>query len=329
MPRFCVFCLSFTLILAGATAPLLAAGSPGASSKAIEQAIAARKRLVPRVASDARKKVNDDSLVRASIKNGPIRPTTDQSHRRNFPDPKKVPTPPRRGAYPWHFDITATYFYIGERPTERNPTPNTASSWDSAWDDNYGGFDDPNPANRDPKTYAPKGFTPQLNPFYIALPYNDIQKGGPKPEASKVIPWYRRDKEGKYESVCRGMWVQIYYKGRYCFAQWEDCGPFCTDDWQYVFGGARPRNKANHNAGIDISPAVRDYLGIPGGMAKVHWRFVDFSLVPGGPWAKFGKDNPFLNPALKKAVQKYQLKNRIKTGAAKAGYGTTPTARKR
>lgn len=329
MPRPAI-CYLIYLAIFGCTltSPLAAAGVSGATSKSIEKSLAARQKLIPRVASDTRKSMSDDSLLKASIKNGPIRPSIDQSHRRNFPDPKKVPTPPRKGAYPWHYDITATYFYIGERPTERNPTPNTASSWDSAWDDNYGGFDDPNPANRDPKTFAPKGFTPQLNPFYIALPYNDIQKGGPKPEASKVIPWYRRDKEGKYESVCRGMWVQIYYNGRYCFAQWEDCGPFCTDDWQYVFGGARPRNKENQGAGIDISPAVRDYLGIPGGMAKVHWRFVDFSLVPGGPWAKFGKDNPFLNPALKKAVQKYQLKNRIRTSGAKAGYGAAPAARK-
>lgn len=243
----------------------------------------------------------------ASIKAGPLKPSIDQSHRKNFPDPKLTPTAKRAGAFPWHFDITATYFYIGERPTKNNPTPNTASSWDSAWDDNYGGFDDPNPANRCPRTYAPLAFTPQLNPFYVALPYNDIQQGGPKPEAPKVIPWYRRDKDGKYESVCRGTWVQIYYNGRYCFAQWEDCGPFVTDDWQYVFGNARPKNKANKGAGIDISPAVRDYLGIKGGTANVHWRFVDFSLVPGGPWARFGKDNPFVNPALKHAVRKYRL----------------------
>ena len=58
---------------------------------------------------------------------------------------------------------------------------------------------------------------------------------------------------------------------------------------------------------------MRDYLGIPGGSAVVHWRFVDFSLVPGGPWAKFGKDNPFINPALKEAIRKYGLKYNIKT----------------
>lgn len=290
--------------------PADAATLRGGSGKAIQDELQRRKRLVPRVSSEALKRVDDDSLRKAAIKAGPIKPSIDQSHRSNFPDPKKVPTPKRQGAYPWHFDITATYFYIGELPTLNNPTPNTASSWDSAWDDNYGGYDDPNPENRCPRTYCPKGFTPRLNPFYVALPYNDIQKGGPKPEASRVIPWYRRDKGGKYESVCRGMWVQIYYNGKYCFAQWEDCGPFVTDDWQYVFGGARPKNEKNKAAGIDISPAVRDYLGIPGGMAKVHWRFVDFHLVPGGPWAKIGKDNPFVNPTLRKAIQKYALKQR-------------------
>ena len=263
--------------------------------------------------------VTDEKLRELSIKNGPIKPRFDQSKRSNFPDPKKHPTPNRPGALPWHFDITATYFFIGELATKRNPTPNTASSWDSAWDDNYGGYDDPDPAKRDPVTYAPRGFTPQLNPFYVALPYNDIQRGGPKPEAERVIPWYRRDKAGKYESVCRGTGVQIYHNGRYCFAQWEDCGPFVTDDWEYVFKGKRPRNTQNNNAGIDISPAVRDYLGIKGGSAVVHWRFVDFSLVPGGPWARYGKDNPFVNPALKEAIRKYGKMHNLR--------GVTPNSR--
>ncbi|MDO5471604.1 MAG: hypothetical protein Q4F38_09920 [Akkermansia sp.] len=283
----------------------------GVSPRALERVAATRKpKLARREISAAKKELMRKRALEASIKAGPLKPSIDQSHRKNFPDPKLKATAKRPGAYPWHFDITATYFYIGELPSKNNPTPNTASSWDSAWDDNYGGFDDPNPANRCPRTYAPLAFTPKLNPFYVALPYNDIQRGGPKPEAAKVIPWYRRDKDGKYESVCRGMWVQIYYNGRYCFAQWEDCGPFVTDDWQYVFGNARPKNHANKGAGIDISPAVRDYLGIKGGMATVHWRFVDFALVPGGPWARYGKDNPFVNPALKHAVRKFQQRSR-------------------
>ncbi len=261
-----------------------------------------KAKLVPKLSAGAQRA----QLIEASKAEGPIAPNIDQSKRQNFPDPKKLNMKPRPGAYPWHFDITATYFYIGELPSQNNPTPNTKSSWDSAWNQNYGGFDDPDRSKRCPVRFIPKAFTPRLNPFYIALPYNDVEKGGPKPEAAKVIPWYKRDKRGKYDSVCRGMWVQIYYNGRYCFAQWEDCGPFVTDDWEYVFKNARPKNHSNKAAGIDISPAVRDYLGIPGGMATVHWRFVEFPLVPGGPWAKYGIDNPFRNASLPKAVQKYQ-----------------------
>ncbi len=289
----------------------IAPASAQAVRKTLTGASFNRVQTTPR--RPGKRRMSSEDLRAAAIKAGPMRPAFDQSHRRNFPDPKKGPQRPSPGAYPWHFDITATYFYIGEQATKNNPVPNTASSWDSAWDDNYGGFDDPNPANRCPRTYAPLGFTPRLNPFYVALPYNDIDKGGPKPEAAKVIPWYRHFKDGKYESVCRGTWVQIYYNGRYCFAQWEDCGPFCTDDWKYVFLGARPKNHANKAAGIDISPAVRDYLGIKGGMATVHWRFVDFYRVPGGPWARFGKDNPFVNPQLKHAIFKFQRHHNIIT----------------
>ena len=311
----CIYALAALLLISPAQAASIRGGS---SPKALNEELERRKKQQKaedeqrkvKASNNTIRKVKSDAIRKAAIEAGPLKPSIDQSKRTNFPDPKTNPTPKREGAYPWHFDITATYFYIGELPTKNNPTPNTASSWDSAWDDNYGGFDDPNPENRDPVTFCPKGFTPRLNPFYVALPYNDIQQGGPKPEAPRVIPWYRRDKEGKYESVCRGMWVQIYYNGKYCFAQWEDCGPFVTDDWQYVFGGARPKNDKNKAAGIDISPAVRDYLGIPGGMAKVHWRFVDFHLVPGGPWAKYGKDNPFINPTLRKAIQKYELHRR-------------------
>lgn len=340
----------FRIILSGVAAALCVAApgtaeaasnsSRGASPQLVERAAQARGRIVrrgeaqasgssqnlrsrttgPTVSttagrrSSARTASSSPQLRRTDPCTGVFQ-TNDQSHRQNFPDPKTNPAPARVGAYPWHFDITATYFYIGERPTQNNPTPNTASSWDSAWDDNYGGYDDPNPANRCPRTYAPLAFTPRLNPFYVALPYNDIQRGGPKPEAERVIPWYRRDKQGRYESVCRGTWVQIYYNGRYCFAQWEDCGPFVTDDWQYVFGNARPKNTSNRGAGIDISPAVRDYLGIQGGMAVVHWRFVDFSLVPGGPWARFGKDNPFVNRELRDSIRRQQQQRLRRSGS--------------
>ena len=58
---------------------------------------------------------------------------------------------------------------------------------------------------------------------------------------------------------------------------------------------------------------MRDYLGIKGGTATVHWRFVDFHRVPGGPWARYGKDNPFINPSLKHAIFKFQKRHNIIT----------------
>jgi len=201
----------------------------------------------------------------------------------------KTPTAARgsqKGIYPWRKNITATIFWIGEKPTEKNPTPNHASSWDTKWQLNYGGFDDPK--NRAAVGYRPAGFIPKLNPFYIALPYNDRHNHRYiKPEVPRVISWYHVKHVQKGQSCCKGRWVQIVWGKKYCFAQWEDCGPFYTDDWKYVFGGERPKNQKNNGAGIDLSPAVRDYLGLKSG-AKVHWRFVDGNLIPHGPWHQYG-----------------------------------------
>jgi hypothetical protein len=200
-----------------------------------------------------------------------------------------------RSLYPWKLGITATVFWIGELPTQNNPTPNTASSWDQDWDDNFGGYDDPNPSARiaDPRTgdYRPKAFIPKLNPFYIALPYNDrLTHNRHKPEAARVIPWFKQVKPKPGQTVLRGRWVQIHRNGRDCYAQWEDCGPWITNDWQYVFGSAKPRNRNNNSAGIDISPAIRDYLGVKSGQ-QVHWRFVEANQVPYGPWKRYGNNH--------------------------------------
>jgi hypothetical protein len=63
-----------------------------------------------------------------------------------------------------------------------------------------------------------------------------------------------------------------------------------------VFLNKKPKNKQNKNAGLDISPAVRDYMKIKSG-SVVHWRFIDFAEVPkGGPWTLYGKNNPFVDP---------------------------------
>lgn len=198
-----------------------------------------------------------------------------------------------RSLYPWKLAITATVFWIGELPTENNPTPNTASSWDMNWKDSFGGYDDPNPANRianrQTGDFRPKNFAPKLNPFYIALPYNDrLSQNRHKPEAARVIPWFSRAKPKPGQTVLRGRWIQIHRNGIDCYAQWEDCGPWVTNDWRYVFGSSKPKTRQNGGAGIDISPSIRDYLGVRSGQ-KVHWRFVEANQVPYGPWKRYGQ----------------------------------------
>jgi hypothetical protein len=111
-----------------------------------------------------------------------------------------------------------------------------------------------------------------------------MQAGRLKPEAAKVVPWFIERFHGPGCSVCKGHWLEIRHGAKICYAQWEDVGPFCTDSAGYVFGDERPVPNVNHGAGIDVSPAVRDYLGL-GSLGLVDWRFVEQADVPIGPWS--------------------------------------------
>ena len=194
--------------------------------------------------------------------------------------------------FEWKRDIVATVFWVGEQPTQNNPTPNVGSSWDPKWMTNFGGYDDPAPENRSPE-FRPAGFVPRLNPFYVALPYNDvINHATTKDEASKVIPWFRQTFKRHGKSVCHNRWIAIRHEGRVCYAQWSDCGPFTTDDASYVFGNTAPVTTGNGGAGLDLAPAVRDFLDFTSGK-RCDWRFVEESEVPDGPWKSYGTNNPF------------------------------------
>jgi len=184
-----------------------------------------------------------------------------------------------------------TVFWIGEQPSGNNPVPNRASSWDKNWTKNYGGFDDPNPARR--SNYIPVKFTPRQNPFYCALPYSDKATTGHRPEAPRVVPWFKEAYQGPAISTCKDRWIAIRKGNRTVYAQWEDAGPFRTDHWQYVFGNERPKPNLNKGAGLDVSPAVRDYLGL-NETDVTDWKFVDFSEVPHGPWSTLGDNNTFV-----------------------------------
>jgi len=218
--------------------------------------------------------------------------------------PAAAPAPlpgDEQSRYPWKRQIVTTTFWVGETPTHNNPVPNNASCWDPHWATNYGGNDTPDTSQRTAE-YIPASFTPGQNPFYVALPYNDMERGTHKAEAGQIIPWFSKDYKGASQSVCKGRWIAIRFGNKVCYAQWEDAGPFRTDNWQYVFGSERPRPNLNGGAGLDVSPAVRDYLGM-NSSDVTDWKFVDFEEIPTGPWATYGENNTFVQNARKPASQ--------------------------
>jgi len=179
-----------------------------------------------------------------------------------------------------HENITVTIFWIGEEAKAENGwIPNTKSAWDDKWMEHFGGVDDPDDRNG----YLPAGFNPLQNPFYFSLPYNDFSGSIRKTEAYDIIPWSDSKAWGKSDSMCKNQWIKVIGDDKTAFMQWEDAGPFWEDDSNYVFGGNRPKGEKDDIAGLDVSPAVRDYLGLED-YDKIHWQFVDPADVPDGPW---------------------------------------------
>src|SRR5207248_7035727 len=85
------------------------------------------------------------------------------------------------GKYPWKTQIVTTVFWIGEPAGGNNPVHNFSSSWDLNWESSYGGYDNPNAGSR--HNFVPVNFVPKQNPFYNALPYNDVTQRTTKPES--------------------------------------------------------------------------------------------------------------------------------------------------
>lgn len=178
-----------------------------------------------------------------------------------------------------HQGITTTIFWAGEPASADNGyIANNASAWDGQWKTHYGGFDDPNHRTG----FLPAAFTPKENPFYFALPYSDITDNGLRKASAGNCPFYAVLKNQPY-SWCKNGWITITHGGKTVYAQWEDVGPFEEDDLAYVFGSSAPQNKQGAKAGLDVSPAVRDYLGLQD-VDNCDWNFVSADSVPAGPW---------------------------------------------
>jgi hypothetical protein len=178
-------------------------------------------------------------------------------------------------SYPWKTNIIATLFWIGEEA-------DNSSAWNENWTTSNGGSDSPTQRSG----FASGGHASSVNPFYVALPFNDL---GHPDQAQKWVPksWRRGGVGGKPVSACKDRWVLIKNAaGRRCYAQWEDVGPFGNDHPEYVFGNERPGPE--NRPGIDVSPAVAQYLEIDRDRpAPVSWRFVDDTDVPPGAWLKY------------------------------------------
>lgn len=195
--------------------------------------------------------------------------------------------------YPWRNQIRTTVFWVGEPASLKSPD-NRHSAWDRDWMVNYGGIDSPLSSSRG--NFRPTSFIPRQNPFYVALPYNDRCPAGIRPEACKVVPWFDPGLAAQGKSNLKGRWLAVRKADRICYAQWEDVGPFQIDHWEYVFGKERPRPNRNRDAGLDVSPAVRDYLGLDG-IDVTDWRFVEQREVPDGPWKLYPQDEcPGIDP---------------------------------
>jgi len=189
-----------------------------------------------------------------------------------------------RTAYPWKTSIITTKFWIGEGGSSVSSTDNVASAWDENWRSTNRGNDDPNDRNG----FASADHASTVNPFYVALPFNDLAFPD---KASEWVPrhWHRSPEDGKQVSACKDRWVWIKNaNGRSCFAQWEDVGPLRYDHAEYVFGDERPIGMGDDHAGLDVSPAVWQYLGLDESKhAITSWRFVDDEDVPPGAWLKY------------------------------------------
>ena len=182
----------------------------------------------------------------------------------------------RGAAYPWKTNISTTMFWIGEGPTPIGTATNLGSAWNAGWVKSNHGLDSPYNRNG----YAAGDHASTLNPFYVALPFNDLAHPD---EARDYVPrnWAAGEKDGKPVSACQNRWVWIKSEaGKSCFAQWEDVGPGTDNNAEYVFGNG---TVASDEPGLCVSPAVAQCLGL-NGPAKTAWRFVDDGNVHPGPW---------------------------------------------
>lgn len=240
-----------------------------------------------------------------------------------------VPIPPATSrAYPKHTGIVSTTFWVGEIFDPKLPDGSqVCSTYDSKWALHWSGVQTGTAGSGTDCAGSPTGgcdgipgakgtcsteartaangyfptsskVTPRENPFYLDLPYDDMNDDVGFRDRCKNIPWAKDDLAhcgDVKNSYMKNRWVKLTGPNKHvCYGQNEDAGPSSGSNYHdaaYVFGSndARPANSKFGGAGIDVSPALNGCLGfkdLDGDTDKVDWEFVDRIDVPAGPWTK-------------------------------------------
>ncbi|MFF7682896.1 hypothetical protein ACFZA2_09035 [Microbacterium sp. NPDC007973] len=212
--------------------------------------------------------------------------------------------------YPWHTGIVSTTFWVGEVfDPQASDGSQRISTYDSDWLASYGGCDgvvDGDDCRTETRTagngYFPTRMTPRQNPFYLDLPFDDVNDDEGFAMRGQVIPWADRSPyaavvDDRRASLMKNRWVVLRKGDRLCYGQIQDAGPGEYRDSAYVFGSEdrRPANERYNGAGLDVSPALNGCLGyaeLDGDGDRVDWAFIDDADVPPGPWTTIVTDSP-------------------------------------
>jgi len=193
-------------------------------------------------------------------------------------------------SYPRHTSVPASVFQIGvEVPGQGEDAQSVRSGWDRNWAAHFGGCDGygsagvtcrSDLAGRTSPDWFPVALVPKENPYYVGLPYNDLDDlAGRAASPWAHDPGYAQHLADPAFSLLKNRWVQVTGSTGSCYAQVEDTGPGPSDAG-YVLGAARP----GHTPAINLSPAVARCIGVTDAATgiRVDWAFVD--RPPTGPW---------------------------------------------
>ena len=206
-----------------------------------------------------------------------------------------VPTTSRFSSsrYPWKTDIVTTVFWIGEHADREQSRSESQEFLGLATGRAITAVTTapiPHGGTTTSRSISSRG---RIR-FTVALPYNDVTHGQFKPEARD---WSFRGFDR--HSCSRGIRFAKIAGSRSA----EAIGSATRNG--KIVGRSAPtisntfsrtnarRPNLNHGAGLDVSPAVRDYLGLRTDVLT-DWQFVEVRDVPPGPWRNYGDNNHFV-----------------------------------